>query len=427
MIRTRLPERLWLIVFSSLFSIRLLRRVVSELPERASTSWNVNYDYGITEWMINYQGGFVRRGLPGNLLHGLYGWTGIGPDVAAIVISLSCFILLFVYLLPRAAGILPTWVLLTTPLLGFMVYMNDTLVRKDGFLLLLLAIVMRSLFVEKWNWRDVLIILVLPCIGVLSHEIFAFLCLPAAFLILGLNWRSDPVRIQESLIKAFCLLPSVVGTLAVASHRGSLLQAIKINSSWQSFLVKHPNPDHLGGSIEWLQFNSGHGAAIVNSMWKHVVIKSKYFSISYGVMIILLTIAALLLIANAFHRPDFGMVFLVFGVIQIVAMLPVFLHALDQGRWVAMSLTSALIIALEFDKRSRQVCVNLFSFFCVRTPSAHRRLLIISLLCPIGLGFWGLPHAGWSNWFVTSPFGSVLSPLGVPGPFRALETLLRYI
>jgi hypothetical protein len=145
--------------------------------------------------MINYQGGFVRRGLPGTLLHGLYGWTGIGPDVAAIVISLSCFILLFVYLLPRAAGILPTWVLLTTPLLGFMIYMNDTLVRKDGFLLLMLAIVMRSLFVEKWNRRDVLIILVLPCIGVLSHEIFAFLCLPAAFLILGMNGRSDPVRI----------------------------------------------------------------------------------------------------------------------------------------------------------------------------------------------------------------------------------------
>ena len=41
--------------------------------------YNNNAHYEVQDWLINYQGGFVRRGIPGELFYQLYNFTGIHP------------------------------------------------------------------------------------------------------------------------------------------------------------------------------------------------------------------------------------------------------------------------------------------------------------------------------------------------------------
>jgi hypothetical protein len=99
----------------------------------------------ITEWLINYQGGFVRRGLPGELLFSLNKYTGISTYVVILVISVSSYILLvlFIYNSFKTSGypiiILPFVYFLGGPII------NDFLIRKDVLLILIFIAAVRLL------------------------------------------------------------------------------------------------------------------------------------------------------------------------------------------------------------------------------------------------------------------------------------------
>src|SRR6266446_6911984 len=56
----------------------------------------------ISEWLINYQGGFVRRGLPGEIILAL-SKQGINPYLAIIGLSFSIWLLLLLVLLKLSA------------------------------------------------------------------------------------------------------------------------------------------------------------------------------------------------------------------------------------------------------------------------------------------------------------------------------------
>ena len=83
-----------------------------------------------------------------------------------------------VYLWLRSAGIVPRWVLLSTPLLGYPVFIDRILIRKDLLVLLLLAWAVRLICSQRQPWHGFLAGLVLA-VGILSHEVIAFLALPS--------------------------------------------------------------------------------------------------------------------------------------------------------------------------------------------------------------------------------------------------------
>lgn len=199
--------------------------------------------------------------------------------------------------------------MLTTPLLGFMVYMEDTFIRKDSLLLLMLVIAVRGIFANRLSFWSTVSILIVPVIAILSHEIFSVLFLPASFVILFLTYLSNPTQVQTCLGKAACLLPSCLAALAVSRNNGSLEQALKIKSSWQSFFSTHPNAHQLGGSIGWLQKDRAGAAAAVSQYWNHEVVTSNFISITYGTIVILLFLLAIFFILLTIYRPDFRLFF----------------------------------------------------------------------------------------------------------------------
>ena len=58
---------------------------------RKSLVWGHD-SWQITEWLINYAGGFVRRGLPGEALYYLSAKLGIQANHIAIAVSLALYL-----------------------------------------------------------------------------------------------------------------------------------------------------------------------------------------------------------------------------------------------------------------------------------------------------------------------------------------------
>ena len=61
------------------------------LATSTAPGWNF-YD-----WLYNYEGGFIRRGLTGEILFAITDFTGISPVLAVSLLSLSCFVILVCY------------------------------------------------------------------------------------------------------------------------------------------------------------------------------------------------------------------------------------------------------------------------------------------------------------------------------------------
>ena len=58
-----------------------------------------NYMDAFADLFINYQGGFIRRGLIGSLLLSIYQISGISPIALAIVLSIAAYSFIFLYCL----------------------------------------------------------------------------------------------------------------------------------------------------------------------------------------------------------------------------------------------------------------------------------------------------------------------------------------
>ncbi len=59
---------------------------------------DVGNDTSISEWLINYQGGFTRRGLIGEILYTLYSLTNIRLDLLLYLFVMSLYITFFYFL-----------------------------------------------------------------------------------------------------------------------------------------------------------------------------------------------------------------------------------------------------------------------------------------------------------------------------------------
>jgi len=84
--------------------------------------------FGYTEFMINFQGGFVRRGLMGELLYWLCSATGFSPFVISYTMCVAAWIIVVSFFLYKFKNKCWNWWILMSPL-----FLGATfnMVRKD--------------------------------------------------------------------------------------------------------------------------------------------------------------------------------------------------------------------------------------------------------------------------------------------------------
>lgn len=176
------------------------------------------------EFYINYQGGFVRRGLLGEIIFQFCNFTSINPQWIVAIFCLLCFVFVIIFFVRsfQKEG-LCWWILPLSIFLG-----NDDIVRKDYFFIISLIIILYIYRSSITTWLKVTLINICVIITLLSHEAFFFVCVPIVSLMILKNnqvIKTIPLRIVACI-------PMYIAMISTIIFHGDISTAQQIQQSW---------------------------------------------------------------------------------------------------------------------------------------------------------------------------------------------------
>ena len=296
-----------------------------------------------SDWLINYQGGFVRRGLLGQLLLVANQRFGLDPYVVVLVVTLGAYVLLCALAVIAAKkGRIPYALVPMSFALGFPVFSNQWF-RKDVLLVLLFILALTSLRLENRSLRFSLVNAV-ACFAILCHEAFVFIGLPAlivcSMLLDPTSGNSGSFRLVQSLK---FLSPALLVGLIVFAAKGNSQTAVAIWDSWKSvsFLPRGFAPPEISGggpqaAIESIGWSSYRGFEITRG-----ALKTTYYGIpAIAGWALTLTWVFFTAVAVASRKAAQGQAKLspqqtacIIGLV-FAGTLPLYVIGLDYGRWI---------------------------------------------------------------------------------------------
>lgn len=277
--------------------------------------------FAFADWLINYQdGGFKRRGLLGTVFVFLYDVFAIKLQysvfVAQAIVYICFFYLLLLLFKVKQTNIIDVFLFLTPFCLwGFL---SDAAIgsRKDGILWLLFSIFTYFLIKNKYSGFREIILLITFSLSVFIHESFIFY---APYFLFILFLHSGKLEIQKSLkiLLAF-FIPAVF-----------------------IFLMGNMNPDY--GYT--LQLVKECGINLQDSnifQWKeNELIKTQYYkehfnTVSLYLVSFTLQIFFILYYIFIIKKQELSnkRLLLITFFILIILTVPLFLIAIDVGRWL---------------------------------------------------------------------------------------------
>ncbi len=229
------------------------------------------YSWPVSEWMINYQGGFVRRGLAGELLYQLY---QISPyPIFILIIGIATFFFsLLLWLLIRLfkqEGLAYHFFFLAPCFLVNMFMLVPFWTRRDHLSLLItwLIFVIYSHFIHEHKKGKAVGLYVCMCfastITLLLHEAAFFYTIPVLFIHYFLLSQKKYTNLTISFIKSYLIfLPAIITMAIVCIYKGDDVVAKEIWNSWQPTMNTFP----LASYNEELAYGAGVDALTWDTM-----------------------------------------------------------------------------------------------------------------------------------------------------------------
>lgn len=204
--------------------------------------------FSMGDLMINYEGGFVRRGLMGQLLLELYNWHPFPLRemvIALVLISVVSFILLIVRLY-----ISERWSLVSLsaiPFLGFAIAYYY-IFRRDFIILIAVygIFYVLSRYWKKATFVRWLCFQSLAVLCILSHEATFFFMIPIMMLV---HWyrlkigNEDILSAARSMLLLF-MIP-FMAMVACVIFKGDADTVAAIWKSWEPCMNKYPLPGDI--------------------------------------------------------------------------------------------------------------------------------------------------------------------------------------
>lgn len=221
-------------------------------------------DMAFSDFLVNYQGGFVRRGLLGEVLYQVYQVVpfDVGHAALALVIISAVACLTLLYRICRGFSYSPV-LLLSGFTLQFMALAEVIGIRRDYLSLLLTFFAFWSyrhwLSRTTYRWLRMLLCQTVLLLAVLFHEGVTFYMVP----ILGMHFlfwqlkRKQQKWVRSLFRSMLFLLPVCSLILFVFLNKGSQDVAEHIWVSWQPLFEAFPrqgvhSPDIEGTSVQCL-------------------------------------------------------------------------------------------------------------------------------------------------------------------------------
>ena len=217
---------------------------------------NGQYSYSdmlISEWLINYAGGFVRRGLIGQLLLSVYNLyphpitnTIIWIYLMGLIVLIST--LFYVFKKEKWSPFIIIFpICISISFLG---------TRRDYWALFLSFVCF--MFFSRYNNKRSFFYLVaansICIINILLHEASFFFMLPLLF-VCTFNINCAYSLYRRIYLSLITWLPSIISFVLVCIFKGDLGSSELIWESWHSCFVNYPMTDStppVGSAVEWL-------------------------------------------------------------------------------------------------------------------------------------------------------------------------------
>jgi hypothetical protein len=316
------------------------------LMVRLSRNWT------ISDWLINYQGGFIRRGLPGQIAFSLGHFLHVSPVFFAALFYLSLLLALVIAFRSLAlATSYNVWVLaliVSPATLSFAILHPQAGFRKE--IIFLSALALFALLLRKSQrsslWVVVFMTIVLT-VGTLSHEVVIFYS-PYFFAALILGGRSVPRALRE------CVIPFAAGAAVLyvcSTHLGNYEVAAKVCSSLgYKLLVPGSTEICSSGAIPYL--TKSREAAQAEAF---ALIREHRYWATYPFFAALALVPAIgesLVLARSGLNREMRVLWIT-AAITLAASLPLFAFGIDWGRWIYIHVFSIAMLLMLADARAR--------------------------------------------------------------------------
>ena len=190
----------------------------------------------ISEFLINYQGGFVRRGLSGEIIFFFAKKININVEWTVKIISLICFLSVCIFFI--RSFLKKGYSLYILPLgffFGSLIFNDCYWTRKDPLMLLsLIGILWIYNKTNKIAIKFLTINILLIC-TLFIHEVFVFFVIPVLFLLLFNKYKNRGF-FQSFFLSLSFLLPSILGVFLILIYSGNQEIAENIWNSWVAVL-----------------------------------------------------------------------------------------------------------------------------------------------------------------------------------------------
>jgi hypothetical protein len=308
-----------------------------------------------TEWLISYDGGFVRRGLAGTMFALMHTYLGFDADVAVTVVAYALFVAVGGLLLVRiwrsiGFDTLTVVICLFLPSLVFFPAMSDGLGRKEALFVLVFAanlmLVERVLTAEPGDRRvrrrryatwGMVTLNAMGMLVALSHEGILLLAVPASVLVTA---RAMEGGVQRAHRRASLFwLPTVIAGIPAVIWHGDPATADAICRRW---MARGVLSDCLGdpasgiGALGWSFGDIVAPAARPGGVIGALVM----WGVLLGLCTVLLAVvtARVITVRSPGRGSDaaVGVNIRVAGrylVLPLLAALPLFVTTSDWGRW----------------------------------------------------------------------------------------------
>lgn len=395
------------VTFPSLFYFFFILILIFQLVSQIKSGY-AKESYGITEWLINYQGGFVRRGLLGELLYNLNSVSCL--NIYSLILSI-CLILYLVLVIFFVRSFkkkkFPTYILPFVFFLGSPI-LNNFWVRKDVLLILIfILVIFFSLKETKWSIVFVNIFLVL---GILIHESIGFFTLPFLALLLfrKLKNSKNSSNLKTFFVLILQLLPSIFAFCLCLMNKGSWYISNQIWNSWKPIQFPIQSIDNstvptaiaglswslktgLTFAIKTLKnFNDGIYAPIawflILVLIYYILINSNWLNVNFKSVV-----------RNGLNRIHLSRVL----IFQFVSICPLFILGWDYGRWIFywVSTSFAIIILLPhemlqtlFPNSITLISKKITDTFDSTLGNSNRQTYIMILLLGVPTFSWELSY-----------------------------------
>ena len=312
----------------------LILIIVGSLLNTVSNKTYQNDSWTIGEWLINYQGGFVRRGFLGEIIYFLSSSIKISPIFVIWFICLFSYFLLIKLVLKEAKGKVSS-VFILSPSILLAPVIGDFLIRKD---ILLMLMFLTNLKVCQSKNPNLFLFNILNIFGTLVHESFAIYSLPIETILL-----SNKSSLTGKNIKLFYkILPSFLMFIICFIFKGNNNQAIHIHESWldQPFLFPFENlktefPLGAINAIGWDIQN------ILNILKNSLINFEGIIWVPFAWFITLILLALFFL--GDFSFKDFKIKFFILSV-QFLPFSILCFSGWDYGRWIFIWILSSILI-----------------------------------------------------------------------------------